>query len=333
MKKTLSVLAGFVVALGMAGGYTNAEIDIPSLFYEGAPIVNDAYSKILNEYDNSRWYSDSINIECSANNSISIKSAAIEDSDFELAPQYRLFLSPYRVNSLKNSDPSVNTSNIIMKDVKIDNNTHEVNFNISSTEIDPNTIYYGFISPIDDFDYIWTPSKEICFQLNNVCLQDVACDNMSRVANTTNNEEHNAAANENQVENTHGAAGCVGMDMANISHVVKGDTITLKWTAVEWDDVQIAIFDPEAEVYKNVANVKMSAEKYDYKMQWDGEQNFMLTNGCKEVRYKADAKKSTPEPEIVTPATGPAENILYIAIAAIILYGAYAIFFRKSDNN
>jgi hypothetical protein len=41
-----------------------------------------------------------------------------------------------------------------MKDVKIDNNTHEVNFNISSTEIDPNTIYYGFISPIDDFDYI-----------------------------------------------------------------------------------------------------------------------------------------------------------------------------------
>ena len=84
------------------------------------------------------------------------------------------------------------------------------------------------------------------------------------------------------------------------------------------------------EVVKNLID---GYEKYDYKMQWDGEQNFMLTNGCKEVRYKADAKKSTPEPEIVTPATGPAENILYIAIAAIILYGAYAIFFRKSDNN
>jgi hypothetical protein len=42
-------------------------------------------------------------------------------------------------------------------------------------------------------------------------------------------------------------------------------------------------------------------------------------------------QEATPE-KIVTPATWPAENILYIAIAAIILYGAYAIFFRKSDD-
>jgi hypothetical protein len=35
----------------------------------------------------------------------------------------------------------------------------------------------------------------------------------------------------------------------------------------------------------------MSDEKFDYKMQWDGEQNFMLTNGCKDLYYKADAKR------------------------------------------
>ena len=85
------------------------------------------------------------------------------------------------------------------------------------------------------------------------------------------------------------------------------------------------------EIYKNLWAVNMSDEKFDYTMKWDGEQNFMLTNGCKDLYYKADAKR-WPEP-VVTPETGPAENVLYIAIAAIILYGAYTLFFRKSENN
>jgi hypothetical protein len=79
----------------------------------------------------------------------------------------------------------------------------------------------------------------------------------------------------------------------------------------------------------------MSDEKYVYTMRWNGEQNFLLTTSCGELRYKADAAMGEPQkdPEIVTPATGPAENILYIAIAAIVIYGAYTIFFRKSENN
>jgi hypothetical protein len=81
------------------------------------------------------------------------------------------------------------------------------------------------------------------------------------------------------------------MDMANITHSVNGDTVTLKWTAVQGDVVQIAIFDPESEIYKSLGAVKMSDEKFDYKMQWDGEQNFQLTNGCKGVNYKADSKR------------------------------------------
>jgi hypothetical protein len=70
-------------------------------------------------------------------------------------------------------------------------------------------------------------------------------------------------------------------------------------------------------------------------MQRNGEQNFRLVSPCGDYNYKADAAiwEPTKEPEkIVTPATWPAENVLYIAIAAIVLYGAYAIFFRKSDD-
>lgn len=78
----------------------------------------------------------------------------------------------------------------------------------------------------------------------------------------------------------------------------------------------------------------MSDEKFSYTMQWNGEHNFSLTNGCKEVRYKADAaiKNDEPKPIPSTPATGPAENILYIAIAAIIIYALYSVMSKKSEN-
>ena len=155
-----------------------------------------------------------------------------------------------------------------------------------------------------------------------MCLQDSACDTISTLAPAWGDE----------IEEKHGTS-CVGMDLANVTHTVKWDTITLKWTAVDWDDVQIAILDPEDEVYKNLWTAKMSDKKFDYKMQRDWEQNFLLVNGCGEYKYKADAKRWEPEPEkIVTPATGPAENILYVAIAAIVLYGAYVLFFRKSES-
>jgi hypothetical protein len=41
------------------------------------------------------------------------------------------------------------------------------------------------------------------------------------------------------------------MDMANVSHTIDGDKITLTWTAVpDGDNVEIAIFDKDEEEYK-----------------------------------------------------------------------------------
>jgi hypothetical protein len=42
------------------------------------------------------------------------------------------------------------------------------------------------------------------------------------------------------------------MDLANVTHVVNGNTLTLKWSSIEGDVVEIAIFDPESEVYKSL---------------------------------------------------------------------------------
>ena len=42
------------------------------------------------------------------------------------------------------------------------------------------------------------------------------------------------------------------------------------------------------EVYEKLGTAKMSDEKFVYTMRWNGEQNFMLTNSCGSVKYKAE---------------------------------------------
>ena len=330
MKKTLLSLAGIIALSVILWWGVNAQVEISDLFYNGAPIVDGAYSKLLKEYDSSRWYINAASVSCDVSNWVTVTSSVVEDADIDKVNIYNLFISPYRMDQIKNSDSSVDTSSIIMKKVEIVDGAANVKFEISPSDIDSSKIYYGFISPVDMFDVVGTPSKEICFKVDSkMCLQDTACDNI--VSMTT--PMPSTPTWWDEVIEQHGTS-CVGMDLANVTHVINGDTITLKWTAVDGDSVEIGVWDPEAEVYKSLWTAKMSDEKFNYKMQWDWEQNFQLTNGCKELYYKADAKRWEAKPEkIVTPATWPAENVLYIAIAAIILYGAYAIFFRKSDNN
>ena len=324
MKKSLLSLAGVMVSSAILFWTANAQLEISDLFYDGVPQVEGAHAKLLNDYENSRWYSDSTDISCEVNNGVTITTPAVDDSTMDKANVYNLFISPYRVDQIKSWDPSVDVSKIIMKKVELNDADGNVKFEISASDIDSSKAYYGFISPADMFDVVWAPSNEICFKLDgNMCLQSTACDGLNSMQNTVLWWEvpvHSAS--------------CIWMDLANVSHVVNGDTITLKWTAVDGDVVEIAIFDRDAKVYKSLWTANMSDEKFDYKMQWDGEQNFMLTNGCKDLNYKVDAKRGEKESEIeVTPATWPAENVLYVAIAAVVLYGAYVLFFRKSDNS
>ena len=325
MKKSLlSLVCAGVLAFWAVG----AQSVISDLFDGSNPKVDWAYSQLLNWYDSSWWYSNSDSITCDSDNgTVTIKSPVLTDSLLYEAPAYR-------VSSLKSNDLNVDTSKVIMKEVKRDGNSSEIEFSLSSSDwISENQAYFGFIVPINDYDEIGTPSREVCFQIsNNSCMWDEACDALDNVS-------HSAAGDTVLwwAVDDHGA-NCVWMDMANVSHTVNGDTITLTWTAVpDGDNVEIAIFDPKEEEYRSLKTVPMSDEKFEYKMEWDGEQNFSLTNGCKELRYKADAKATTPtekKPEIpATPATGPAENILIIALAAILIYGVYAVFFRKSTNN
>ena len=330
MKKSLLSLAGIIALSAVSGWIASAQLDVSELFYDGQPLVDDAFQQALNQYDSSRWFSSSSTIDCDSSNGINIVVPAVDDMYVDKVKIYRLFMSPYRLSQLKDGDPTVDTSKVIMKEVTIDENATEVKFDISAADVDPTTAYYGFILPIDAYDSIWTPSEEACFQLNgSICLKNSECDTMSALLTPVVEE-----TDQPEVTWEHGAAGCVSMELANVRHTSDGKNITLTWTAVNGgENVDIAIFNPEQEIFEKLATVKMSDERYVYPMRWNGVQNFMLTNDCGEVKYKADEGIKEWEPEkIVTPATWPAENVLYIAIAAIVLYGAYVVFFRKSEN-
>lgn len=343
MKKSLLILASLTLVWGIFG--VSYALNIADLFPNWEPVAGDVYSKILSDYD-ARWYSneDSLSACTTDDNEITITSPIISDDLMYEIPEYRIFVSPYRIDQIKSNDPSVDTSKIIMKRFKREGNPSEMTFKIGASDwLDGDTAYYAFVSPLNEYDDLWTPSKEVCFHMNmRMCMMDTECDTFDALVNPTPIEPEIAEPEENTEENTeeetHGAASdCVSMKLANVTHVTNGKTITLKWTDVGEGDVDIAVFvpdewDPSNWSYKRIGTAKMSDEKFDYTMKWDGEHNFILRNACGEVRYKADAKMWEPE-KIVTPATGPAENVLYIAIAAIVLYGAYTIFFRKSDNN
>ena len=81
---------------------------------------------------------------------------------------------------------------------------------------------------------------------------------------------------------------CDWMEYASISHTVKNDTVTFKWNAIGWNTVEISIYDPEKEIYKNLWTVKMNNEEFTYKAKWDWEQNFKFSNWCKDYYYKID---------------------------------------------
>lgn len=339
MKKSLLSVASLALAFGLFASCANAlELQIDDLIINGEPVDSDAYVQILNNYDAQRWYSDSTALTCNEGDVISIVSSAAENNYYEPAQVYRLFLSPYRVEQLK-TDTSVDFSKVISKEANLNPDTNEVTFEISPYDVDPNTSYYGFILPLNEYDEFWTPSKEICFHVNqNICMLDYECDSLDLIVNpvvsdpTPVSTDNNETSDENEWSDLHWAA-CVGMDLAHVSHTTDGKNITLTWTAVDGETVDIFVLNPDEEIYEKLDTVKMSDEKYTYPMRWNWVHEFRLANDCGYVKYKAEeAIEPEKTPEIVTPATWPAENILYIAIAAIVLYGAYVIFFRKAED-
>ncbi len=429
MRKTLLLLIALSISLAF-WCFTNAQLEINDVLNNWTPKADDAYQRILNEYEDFRWYEDTSNLTCSAIDEITISSNAVNDGFLDQANKYILIYSPYQIEKIRNWDSSIDKSKIKVKIKEITPNEEEISFTITSEDIETDKDYYGIIVPADIFETIWRPSNELYFNISkNTCeiqhkkviklkpwlntfstpailksisfwngWNNISFSSMKKwerkamAVNSTNvkttvkplegyiirnsnssdvtmtieydtdnsdsltlsknldawwnflwitkrNNPFNDIANTTAtmvldltdwwstnyiqigktfleastfmlwkayavfvnnsdwiyggVNNYWWDSQCVGMDQANVNHEYNNGIITLRRTAIEWDVVQIGVFDPEEEVYKNLWNVNMSDEKFDYTTQWDGERNFMLTNGCKEVYYKATTNSST----------------------------------------
>ena len=344
MKKSLLSLASLALSLFLLGSIANAQEEDLFVIEDAFPnnvAVSDSYIKLLNEYDHSWWYGSTTRYSWDIENStLKFETPKISDYDLYDSTTYRMYFSPYRVEQLK-WDEWLDLSSIYSYEAKWEDWAEKVEFEIplQNYNLNPSEIYYGFIVPLNDYNVVGTPTPEICFQFDReVVTWWSDCDTLETLINPVPVEPDPVIEPDPIVENVdedgHGAASdCIWMDLAHLSHTINNGVITVRWTAVEGDIVQIAVFDPNEEVYKSIWAVRMSDEEFSYQMTWDWEYNFKITNGCKDVYYKVDAAMPTPdEPKIVPPATGPAENVLYIAIAAIVLYGAYTLITRKSEN-
>lgn len=166
MKKTLFSLVGIVLATGFVW-VTNAEADFSDLFSWETALVDDAYQKLLTDCDCSWWYSfyeDPVWLVTFEDDGfIFIK--AITDAFNDNVNEYRLFMSPYTMEYIR-WWWIVDKSKFIVKEPRSSNSdTFDLEFYLSSEDVDLYTTYYAFIVPLDMYDMVWTPAWEIVFNI------------------------------------------------------------------------------------------------------------------------------------------------------------------------
>ena len=205
MKKSLFSLLGMTLLIGSVWA-ANGDLDISDLFDWETPRIPDAYQRLLNDYDNGRWYSTSPQVGCMDVNEIRVSSEPVEDLFLVDASQYILFISPYSMDRIKRWDSSIDYSKIIMKR-KIIGNIPEgraldaISFNIFSDEIDSKQKYYWFIVPVDSYDGVWRPSSE--FELNmSECFWTISISNPDNPSEWITIMDRNLWAKTNDITNS-----------------------------------------------------------------------------------------------------------------------------------
>lgn len=273
---------------------------------------------------------DKMSVETIDTSMITLRSPIIKDIGGDYVQIYRTTYSPYLVEDLALMDTQTLSTTMKSKDTKLQSGEEYMKITLGVEDgLEVSETYYLMVTPIDMYDDLGTSSQQICFNLEQE-LYAMGDDCL------TFKKEHSVSTTNTDLE--HSAAGA-DMSLANVTHTINGNTITLKWTKVEGSDkVDIFLFDTSAEKYIRLDSVKMSDEKYDYVMKWDGEHifRFVPLDWGKEIVYNVQAMKtSEKEPDkkdpVITapPATGPVENVLAIIILSGIGYFIYKRYLKR----
>jgi len=218
----------------------------------------------------------------------------------------------------------------ILENTTLLNQTKEKSFDISSQDpfsmelnladgINPTTKYYLFVIPKDVGWNLWEVSNEIWFNISEKTYWD-------------------AWSSEIYTTQTVHSAAWADMSLANITHTINWNTITLKWIAVDWSNtIDLSVMTPGSSSFNRVATVSMDSQSYSFTASRNWEYIFQFTpdNQGKQVNYTLQMNTAwwweTPGPVIpVVPKTWPMENSIVIIIAAFLWYLIYRKLYRKA---
>ncbi len=263
---------------------------------------------------------DKISIENITTTSVTIKSPVLKDEFNDIINNYTLMYGPNTLDQIiANPTLIANSKEKHFSNLSLAwQTTFTMTLNTADT-INPNIVYYVMAVPKDTVGTLWAVSNELCFKLNGqLTWEGTAC--------------------VDWVWNMHDA--WADMSLANISHTINGNTINLKWIAVNGSDkVDIFLWNESANSFSKLATVNMSVEKYSFTTTRNGEHivKFVPNNGGREINYTfnvvgvSTAITPVTTTSTVTPVVvWPKENVIAILIWTIVLYLVYRVVRRKA---
>ncbi|HRX63664.1 MAG TPA: hypothetical protein P5060_01015 [Candidatus Absconditabacterales bacterium] len=306
MKKLFSFILGALFAISLFSvSFGDSVLDY----------LDDLGGTVLFGYSST----EQISVDSIDSSSITIESPVLEDEFEDIISDYTLMYEEYPLIDVLD-DPSLldysrekNFSNLDL--VGENNFTMELD---TGDDIDDETIYYVVAVPKDDAGSLGEISNEICFRLyDSLYGEGDECEDAGEVG-------HAAGAD---------------MNLANVSHTINGDSVTLRWIAVNGsDEIDIFLRNEDQGTFSKLATVDMDDESYSFTISENGEHivKFIPNNGGVEKNYTFNAMgigdgEPEPTPTTVTPVVvGPKENIILIVIGTILVYLLYRLSRRKS---
>lgn len=308
MKKLISFVLGWLVAISLFGFSFSDSI----LNY-----LNNIWDNILFGY---KPNVDTISVDNISSTSITIKSPVLKDEFGDIITNYTLLYWPNTLNQLIAEPTLISTTK--EKNFTDQNVSWQSNFTMNLTtsdNINPDNIYYLVSIPKDSANTLWEVSNELCFRLRDKL-----------------HWEWDECADSNM------HAAWADMSLANISHTLNGNTVTLRWIAVNGsDNVDLFLRDENAWNFNKLATVRMSAESYSFNLSknWEHIVKFIPDNWWKEINYTFNFiwEEKVSEPEWTAPQTTvkpvvvwPKENIIAVLIWTVLLYLVYKLVRRKA---
>ena len=291
------------------------------------------------------WYGvasqlDVISVDEITTSTITLKSPIILDAFGDNTPSYIITYSPYLLENLAQTSNQTILNEVKSKEIELKSWDKEIILLLWTQDgLDKDTIYYATVTPQNYWDDFGVSSEQICFKLS--AEEYEIGDACSTFKNKFNVVQTTAL---NTTNDTHSAAGSTDMTLANVTHTINNNTVTLRWTAIAGaDQVDIFLFNTSQEKFVRLGTARMSDERFDYTMTWDGEHifRFVPLDGGKEIVYNINAMRTqekettptpTPTPPVIekVPQTGPVENTIAILIISLLVYRGYRYYTRKS---